>query len=259
MPELHVRQKFMNKTTAILLTTILCMLNVQAEKLPFPFVAVDGSAVTEVKPNEATIHLSFLTHAESSKEAVQQMAKAFESALKIVAEHGLSEETLTAGDLSKKAIRERGENSYLPLGIIGYDIRRSLSIELNELGDYPTITESLSELDGLERISTSFRSSDDEEFENELIAEACADAKKKAERLAQGLGMKVGSVYAVKRDGTFDSNWATFSLDAFFTTLSSGWVGGAPGGAESQLDMTYFVPATIEKNALVHVIYKLKE
>jgi uncharacterized protein YggE len=227
-----------------------------AEKPNFPFVAASGSANIEVKPDEASIRLEFLSHHAESESAMKGLGVSFATAIEVVAEHGVPEENLKASDITKRAIRRRLQDEYRDLEILGYDITRNLTIKLKDLTKYPALAESLTRIDGVESIRSTFSNSNDEKIKLDLITEACSDAKIEAARLAEGLGMKLGKPYAIKQDHTLDSSWATFGLDSTFEGVAPSW---APGGAGSAYEMKYFVPEKINRNSLVHVIFRLDD
>jgi hypothetical protein len=87
--------------------------------------------------------------------------------------------------------------------------------------------------------------------EEELTAKACANARRNAEQMAQGLAVELGSVFAISEDASaFADPWGAFtdrwdSRDVKFDI------------ANDSKD-SFFVPSTITFGKSVNVLFKIK-
>jgi uncharacterized protein YggE len=219
----------------------------------FPFTAVDGSARKEVSPDKATITFTVLCYDTNSEAAVTTVNKVLTEVVEGILGLGISKETLMAADLSKEAIREKGENDKL-LKILGYNVSREVKIMLSEIKNYTAVARLIMVTDNTTRFSAEFDVSDRDEIEATLIAAACADAKKKAELLSKGVGANIGDAFAVSNQefaglpGRFGFGQSTFlcGIDSVLPSLGDG------------SEILLFVPAKIELQASVHVLYHLQ-
>ncbi|MDT8391650.1 MAG: SIMPL domain-containing protein [Lentisphaeria bacterium] len=98
----------------------------------------------------------------------------------------------------KITVREKKE--YQELKILGYEVRRSISVTLRDLERFDTLMKFLLSTDNVIGTSADFDRSDREKIGRELLAAASEDAREEAERLAAGFGVQVQSVYAISED-----------------------------------------------------------
>ena len=229
-----------------------------AEERPqFPFIAASGDATVEVKPDEVELTLRLLAFDEQSGEALAELNTVVKTVLETLEKAGVKEEQITAGDLQKRTIRTKKEGSYRELEIAGYEMRRRIVVMLDKVDAFPELAASLTRVDGLIGLEPSFEVSNKEEVDRELLAKACADARRHGELLAAGLGVKLGKPDAVRQVGRIDSGWATYSLDEIF--LRSGGEGSTDPFASglSRKETSFFVPTFIEREVSVQVIFRM--
>jgi len=227
---------------------ILAATHLAASPLPdFPFTAVTGAATEQVAPDKATIEFTVLCHDPSSEVAVATVNKVLTKVVDGIVGLGIRKVDLVADDLSKEAVREKGEDNKR-LKILGYDVSREVKVTVAEIDRYTAVVRFIMATDNITKVSTEFDTSKRNEIESALMASACAKAKKKAELLCKGVGTNLGEVFAVS--------------DQNFTGLPSGFGFGYSGGDSFyrtgyEAEVPVFVPAKIDVRASVNVLYRL--
>jgi len=238
------------KMPLVLLSLLLCIsLPTFAKSLPdFPFVVTTGSAERSVKPDIATIRIRVLAFHQDSAVALQQVAETSNKLTAVLQQLKLPLSALEASDLEKDVKRQRGDN-YDDLQILGYEVTRSFTLNLTVLDLYPELAVQLLTLNHITSLSAEFDSSLREQLEAELVTAAAKDAAKQADRMAQSLGNKIHSVYAMSQASDFGNFFAAFGADSHQLSAM------AMGDGEVPLKM--FIPQTIEIQQGINVVFRL--
>lgn len=222
-----------------------------ASPLPdFPFVAATGQSSKQVAPDSATVSFSITTFHQSAEVANAQLSQASTAVLALLKANGVSDGQITAYELEKSAKRKRDDN-YSELDILGYDFNRRFEIRLNTLKQYPALLAQLYAAEYVHNLNSVFDTSERDAVETALISAAAAQARKKAEQMAEGLGVKIHSVFAFNDSGSFNSFFATFGVSD--STLVLAEVSASRTGSAQQV----LVPQFIEIAKTVNVIYKI--
>lgn len=218
----------------------------------FPFTVVHGSATEEVAPDEATIHFRVLCHDPSSEAAVATVNEVLGKLVDGIVKLGVGKDAIVADDLSKEAVREKGDD-YQRLKILGYDVSRDVEVTVAEIARYTAVVRLIMATDNTTRVSSEFDISKRDELEATLMMKACADAKAKAELLCKGVGTELGDVFAIS-DESFSSLYGQFGFGYSGGVLASAGILPAIGDED---EVPVFVPAKIEVSASVNVLYRL--
>ena len=233
----------------VLVLSTFCSL---ASPLPdFPFVAVTGESSQQVAPDSAKLSFRVTTFHQSSEVANAQLAQASSKVLALFKANGISDTQITAFELEKSAKRKRDEH-YNELEILGYDLNRRFEVAITDLKQYPTLMQQLYATDYVHDLASSFDISNREEIETALITAAAAKAKKKAEQMAEGLGVKIQSVFAFNDNGSFDRLFATF-VSSDSVAVAGSMMADRAASPQQQV----FIPQSIQISKTVNVIYKI--
>jgi uncharacterized protein YggE len=234
-----------------LIQLLLALVTISAAASPipeFPFIAVQGKASSEVPPDNATITFTVLVHGTDSDSATKQVNDTLKQVTDAILAMAVPKGALTAADLGKRAVRERG-NNYQDLKILGYDVSRDVKVKIEDLGRYTSVIQLIMKTDNITSVSSTFDTVKRNDVEAELVGKACADAKRKALQMSKGVGARLGSVFAVS-DRDFTSLDERFGFGYPASTLGSGSVDD---------DVPIFVPAKIDIHAYVEVLYRLTQ
>ena len=162
-------------------------------------------------------------------------------------ESGVQEKRIQAHVLEKEAVRKKDED-YRYLEILGYNVSRNVVLDLTDMKSYPAIVRLLMTSDNVSNVVSNFDTSQRDDVEGQLVAEACAKARKKAETLAKGAGVSLGSVFSVSDHG-FGSLSEEFVVGSMSTPMSAGI---------DEAEVPLFVPSVIELRASVSILYRLE-
>lgn len=241
-----------NFVTALFLLTATT--TTQASSLPdFPFVFAQGEATVEVEPDTATMTFQIKSFHESSSNAVAEVQRRSVDLVNFLGQQGFGKGTLVSYELDKSVVRE--QKDWNELNILGYEATRRFKLTIDDLSKYETVAGKLFKTDGVLNINTAFGRKDQERIEGDLLASACADARRNAESMAKGFGRELGDVHCITKFH-FGNLGVTFGLGGDSYDRSSGamYSVGAP-----DRDEFLFVPSTVPFQNSVSVIYKLKE
>ena len=226
----------------------------------FPYLIVSGSAEIKVQPDTAKISFSVTEFNKDAKEASLKVFKQGQAVLAIAKELGIPQEQVTSSEYTKNTKRKR-DDQYNYLDILGYDVSQDYTIEINKIAQYSVLADQLLKLGNIANIRTSFDVSNRLAIEGDLLKQATKDAKKRANDLADGMGVKVISVHALSQDFSLSSYQAVFGVRDYsgVTNAPPDFVPPpsldfVPDSAGSNM----FVPKTIELRTSVNVVFKIK-
>ncbi len=244
----------MKKIVLILLVLgsgVLVPAHVLANELPdFPFVSVVGEADKDVEPDQVRISLQTLVFSDSSTQAVDQNRLAMNKVFTVLRDFGVDEESVEASDLRKREKRAK-DDSHQALSILGYEVSRSVSFQLENLEHYSGLINALNAIDYITDVNSRFDTSERATIETELLQEASRRSRQKADLLAAGLNSKIDSVFGISQDRDFHTGVARFRYR----------VSGVQAMMAPPSDfkaMTLFIPKSIQLSQHVSVLYRLK-
>ncbi|HWV15678.1 MAG TPA: SIMPL domain-containing protein [Cellvibrio sp.] len=224
-----------------------------ASNIPdFPFVLVKGEAEIKVKPDRAKVSFELIEFNKDSKEVVDAISKRGQEIIALAAKYKIGSGDITSSAYTKNTKRAEGPK-YQELEILGYEVSQEFTIEINNIADYPALVDQIAALANVRGINPSFDISNKKEIIARLVKEATGDARQKASDLADGLGVKLDSVFAVTQDSDFAAVTAVFGPQDS-VNFKARSVAFAAGGGGSNM----FVPKYIELNKSVSLVYKIK-
>lgn len=229
-------------------------LTLQASPLPdFPFVTVTGESTKKVAPDTATIQLQVLVFEKRANTAQASLDKTTAKLLQVLQKNDIAPTSISSDEVNKRTKRSRDNRSYEELEILGYELSRQFTIELDDLKKYPHLSIDLLKLDNVVGVSSQFDVTNRQDIEVELIAEAGQKARTKAQLMASGLGVKLGPVFAMNDTGSFQSFFATFGLES----QSYGYARGEKLASTRAGNQSSFIPEFIQISKRINVVYKL--
>ena len=156
-------------------------------------------------------------------------------------------------DIKRDVNRDSG---YKRTTILGYEVSQTFKLEITDLSNYSTFIDRLITLGNIDRIYPKFDVTNKKEIERELVAEAGKDARQKADDLANAMGVKVKSVYAINQDESFNYYFAKFGLQETVKVGGELYADMAMGAPDRSMNM--MVPKYIRVEKKVNVVYKIK-
>lgn len=239
----------MNKIAVLILSCLISFGAIAADLPNFPFVVANGSAEKKIKPDMATIYLTIMAFEKESDQALKTINVTTTQVTDILTKYGVRKEKIEATDINKSTTRRR-DPEFNALEILGYEVTRSMTIKLDDLAQYPEIMGNLIATNNVSGVRADFDISNRKTVEAELIAEAGADAREKATAMANGLGSKIQSVFAISQVSSFGDFVADFGARSARTMAFK----TADGGYET----TMFAPETITVGQTINVMFRIK-
>jgi uncharacterized protein YggE len=220
----------------------------------FPFVIVTEKLNLDVKPDLATIGFSILAYDKSSEAAMNDLTKATAKMLDIVGNYMIPISQLESTQVDKSTKRAKRDGTY-NLEVLGYEVRQGFSLRLTDLDKYPALMNALIRLDGLQNIDALFKTSTEDEYKEQMIAELSTKARNKADALAKAQSRKVKSVYGITSEGNFANAYAVFSLEYRSQDYE---VAMELGRGSYGRELVMAVPEYIKVGQRITAIYELK-
>lgn len=226
-------------------TLVLSVANAYTANWPdFPFVFVEGKAEMNLPPDRATVTFSvkaFEKDPELALKAVHERGLEIASMLQAA---GIDEKDIEAYQLDKQAVRAKRD--YTELEILGYEVTQQFEIKISDIKKYTLIIGKLVALQNVTELDTDFDVANRKSIESDLVKEASADARARANALAAGLGAKVESTFGISEQH-FMIFAARFGIHESF--------------AQSRVMMNghqnIFIPATIKIEKTINVVFRL--
>jgi uncharacterized protein YggE len=168
---------------------------------PQPVIVVTGNAQLEATPDEATVRLGVTRQATTAQTAQEQANVAARDILSALQKLNISPERIQTSRLSLSPVYPpRPDNNEAPK-IVAYSASNIISVELYDLTAIgPVIDAGLksgaNRLDGV-----MFRLRDDREVRERALREAVTEARRKAEVIADALGVRLGNPLEVQEGG----------------------------------------------------------
>lgn len=252
MPDIYMN-RWTRRIAIFCVTTFISAASLASSLPVFPFVTVQGTASKELPPDRADLSFTIETFDEKAETADRILADTTVAVLNVLSTLNIPDSAITAYEISKYTKRERG-NNYQDLAILGYEMSRNFTVELDNIDNYAPLFEALMKMQNVADVDSNFSVSNADEITLSLISAAAANAKAKAQTMAAGLDVKLGKVFAFNDSGSFDNFFASFGVEQRYR---AGALEMRVSGSR-QRSTTVFIPQTIELSKTVNVIYRIE-
>jgi uncharacterized protein len=221
----------------------------------YPFIYAEGSATREVPPDLASFSFSVSAANATSQGAIAQVQGVATQVLALLARTGIRDADIEAASLATAQQSHWDEKTRRNVPD-GYTANRGFAVKVRDLTRYPALYRALLEMPSVSGGGGSFERSDRSRVSAELVAEAAKAAREQGERMAAGLGRKLGSARAIAQIPMAEIP-GRFGL-------------GAGGGVRSRMALqevvvtaqrsadSSLVPASIEISEGVNVLFELQ-
>jgi uncharacterized protein YggE len=154
-------------------------------------ITVTGLGTVTSVPDEAEFSLGVQTTAETAREALGANSEKMKDVLDALRKAGVDRKDVKTQDVSvSPSYADKGE-------IDGYTARNSVSVKIRDLSTAGAVLDAASNAGANEVYGPSLTRSDQEGQQAKALREAVADARRKAEALADAAGVRLGSVTAI--------------------------------------------------------------
>lgn len=154
-------------------------------------ITVTGLGTVTSVPNEAEFSLGIQTKGETAREALAANSEKMERVLAALKSAGVDSRDIKTQNISvSPSYAEEGQ-------IDGYTAGNSVSVKIHDLSKAGEVLDAASNAGANEVYGPSLSRSDQDELQSKALRDAVADARKKAEVLADAAGVDLGPVTAI--------------------------------------------------------------
>jgi len=174
----------------LLSASALPTLPAMAADLPsHPFIHVGASADQYIMPDVGEIDIDIVSLEPDADAAWKIVNEKLEAGRALFAQHGVAAEDVFVQDI----VRRPRKVDVLPEGQpVPMETRVSMHITVRDLGHWTPLMRALLVMKDIESLTVAFNRSDREQVESDLLQQAIATARKKAQDIARGVGARLG-------------------------------------------------------------------
>lgn len=168
-------------------------------------ISVSGSGETRIRADTAVISLGVNARDKDVLKAQQQVNDAIAAIRKALMDQGVKEENINTEFINIYAMYDYQDDREK---LAAYNASSTLAIKVTEMENVGSLIDLCFAAGANTLNGVSFTASDTEEAEAEALKDAVADAKKKAEILAEASGLKITGIETLSEGGiyTYDNN-----------------------------------------------------
>ncbi|HXY58815.1 MAG TPA: SIMPL domain-containing protein [Methylocystis sp.] len=188
---------------AILLAAMgLCRAEESAPKCLPPHISIQGEAMLEARPDIAILSLGVVNEAATADAATAENAAPTTAVVQELKALGVDPKDIKTANLSVAPIvvedRDPTTRALIKRAVTGYRASHMLRIQFREVDKAGLIVAKVVASGANQFQGLAFRLSDEAARTDVLRAKAVAEAKRRAELYANGVGMKLGRVLALE-------------------------------------------------------------
>lgn len=225
----------------------------QASPLPdYPFVFARGEAKTKLAPDITRVSYRIKAFDKISTNVLALMESCSLKTIAILSANGIKKEDIVGYEVEKDILRNYDKVSEKELEIIGYNMSRRIEFTLRDLSKYEAIVSALLKTPNVADIRTGFDRTDRDIVEEDLLADAVSDARRKAEVMAKGSHQRIKGLKAISQQG-FSNLGEAFG---FGSRKYDNIMYSTSGAQDKDL---LFIPSTVEFESSVVLLYEIEE
>jgi uncharacterized protein YggE len=167
----------------------------QTQEMPRPQVTVPGEATLAVAPDTARLQAGVISEGRTAREASEANKKTMAAVMAAITSAGIAEKDIQTSRYSIQPIYDQGRP--VPGAFKGFQASNNVTVkirDLDKIGDIidQTVAAGANSMGGVE-----FLVAEPSKMLDAARAEAVADARRKAEILAEAAGVKLGSALTI--------------------------------------------------------------
>ena len=214
--------KKMKKVMALVLMMVLLLSTAAAETK----ITVSGTGETQVSADTAVISLGVSARDKDVLKAQQKVNETIAAIRKALLAQQVAEDCINTDYMNIYAMYEyTGEEEQ----IAAYNANSTLAIKVTDMDSVGTLIDAAFAAGANTLNGISFSASDTEEAKAESLRKAVADARRKAEVLAEAAGLRITQMEGIAEGGTYSfensvGNFSAKGLGAEETAMDAGTV-----------------------------------
>jgi uncharacterized protein YggE len=214
-----------------------------------PYIYVEGRAEIEKPADMVTLRFDVVARNPDQAKANQEVQAKANKIFALLKERKIAENDVVATDLKSEPQYENDERSgQKPGKIIGFAVTRFFSVRVRDVTVFAKLVDELLAMGGTEFSGIDAGLTKEKEVRDELFEKALTNARERAEKTLNTMGMKIDSVFAVS-----PTSFPEIQSRMFGTTervIASGSYSSAVGLAPSEYRLA---PVAISQS--IHVMY----
>lgn len=191
----------MRMTMPLALAAILAMpLAAAAQETPTtPRIVVSGQGEAAIAPDMAWLNLSVMREADTARAALDDANEAVAGVIAALKQAGIEERDLQTSGLSinPRYVYPQNNDGSQPPRIVGYQVTNSLSVRVRDLARLGEVIDRAVTLGVNQGGGITFDNDDPSEAVAQARRRAVAEAREKAETLAEAAGVTLGRVIEI--------------------------------------------------------------
>ena len=211
-----------------------------------PFIHVSAGADIKVMPDTGEIDFEIVSGDPDAQAAWKLVTERLEASRALFAQHGIAAEDVTVQDIIRRPRKTEAPADTPPQ----MDTRVAINVAVRDMGAWSALIQALMTTKDVESLAVAFSRSDRDKLEAELVAQAIANAKVKAQNIASGIKAKLGPASGVSLGPL-----RNLSNAMGMATDPNGRYTGGGGGGSAARDLTLVAAITLVQN--VDVIYRI--
>ncbi len=163
---------------------------------PMAQLTVSGQGQATTQPDLATINLGVSTRAATAAEAMTQNAGAQAKVIETLKAEGIEARDIQTAGLNLTPMMDYSDNGQPPK-LTGYAAQNSVTVRVRDIAGLGVVLDKLIASGANEISGIAFSREDMTATEDEARSKAVADARRRAEIMAEAAGMKLGPLMAL--------------------------------------------------------------
>jgi len=163
----------------------------RAADLPaYPFIHVTAAADLHVMPDTGEIDFEIVSTDPDLDAAWKLVSERLAASRALLAQHGVALEDISVQDLLRRPLKQ-GDR------VEAIETRAAVHATVRNLDGWTVLIQTLMGTSNIEALAVAFSRSDADTIEAELVTQALAAARTKAQNIARGIGAKLGPANGV--------------------------------------------------------------
>lgn len=212
-----------------------------------PFIHVNGEATANVPPDQFILSWNIQTLADNYDAALAANNEEFADLLTFFESNELPADGIVSYEIKTEGIRP---NSWERVKPQVYKTTRDVKVTIPQIDAFPLLVDYLNTKESTEYPHISFGYSQKQALQDQLLDAAISNAKEKAARLTEKLGMQVKSVYAISEEHFMD-------ISSRYVPDWGRDIQYSP--ASDNAGSIYYIPTTIGFRADIYVIFTIEK
>ncbi|HHY17220.1 MAG TPA: SIMPL domain-containing protein [Firmicutes bacterium] len=169
---------------------------VHAEESDKRLISVTGQAVINVKPDMASASFGVEVNAPTAQEAQKLNSTEMNKVISALQQKGIAKEDIQTSNFSLYPVYESEEGRpYTRYAVTGYRCNNTVTVRIKDISRVGSVIDAAIGAGATNVNSISFGIQDSGQFEDEILAKAVQDARRKADIMAKAAGVNITGIF----------------------------------------------------------------